>query len=107
MAQNAKLSGLTDELIHSILGFDPLTSKQAYKHAKDVASRGLRGHQYARTNQFDVVSAFAGLDEKFRVKNRDDLADALQVRLQKLDGGEEPLHARLPVSAAAAVRPAA
>jgi gamma-tubulin complex component 5 len=86
MAQNAKLSGLTDELIHSILGFDPLTSKQAYKHAKDIASRGLRGHQYARTNQFDVVSAFAGLDEKFRVKNRDDLADALQVRLQKLDG---------------------
>jgi gamma-tubulin complex component 5 len=85
MAQNAKLSGLTDELIHSILGFDSLTNKQAYKHAKDIASRGLRGYQYARTNQFDVVSTFAGLDEKFRVKDRDDLANALQTRLQKLE----------------------
>lgn len=86
MAQHAKLSGLTDELIHSIIGFDAATNRQAYRHAKDIASRGLRGHQYARTNQFDVASSLAGLDEKFRVKNRDDLADALQTRLQKLEG---------------------
>ncbi|KAH7071193.1 Spc98 family-domain-containing protein [Paraphoma chrysanthemicola] len=86
MAQNAKISGLTDELIHAILRFDPATNKQAYRHARESASRRLRGHQFARTNQFDVASAFAGLDEKFRVKNRDDLADALQVRLQKLEG---------------------
>lgn len=85
MVQSAKISGLTDELIRSILGFDPVTNRQAYKHAKEIASRGLRGYQYARTNQFDVVSTFAGLDEKFRVKNRDDLADALQLRLKKLD----------------------
>jgi gamma-tubulin complex component 5 len=86
MAQNAKMSALTDELIHSILQFDPATNRQAYKHAKEVAARGLRGHQYARTNQFDVIAHFAGLDEKFRVKNRDDLADALQTRLKKLRG---------------------
>lgn len=85
MAQNAKIAGLTDELIHSILQFDPATNKQAYKRAKDIAARGLRGHQYARTNQFDVRNSFAGLDEKCRVKNRDDLADALQLRLQKLE----------------------
>jgi gamma-tubulin complex component 5 len=85
MAQSAKITSLTDELIHSIVGFDPATNRQAYKHAKEIASRGLRGYQYARTNQFDVVSTFAGLEEKFRVKNRDDLADALQLRLQRLD----------------------
>ena len=85
MAQNAKIAGLTDELIQTILKFDPATNKQAYKHAKDIASRGLRGHQYARTNQFDVKASFAGLDEKFRIKNRDDLADALQARLLKLE----------------------
>jgi gamma-tubulin complex component 5 len=85
MAQNAKISALTDELIHSIIGFDPATNRQAYKHAKDIAARNLRGHQYARTNQFDVVSIFNGLDEKFRVKDRDDLADALKMRLQKLE----------------------
>ncbi|KAL5114739.1 hypothetical protein ACEQ8H_007356 [Pleosporales sp. CAS-2024a] len=85
MAQTARISALTDELIHSIVGFDPATNRQAYKHAKEIASRQLRGHQYARTNQFDVVSMFNGLDEKFRVKNRDDLADALKRRLQKLE----------------------
>ena len=86
MSQNAKISGLTDELIRSIIGFDAAANRQAYRHAKDIASRGLRGHQYARTNQFDVASSFAGLDEKFRVKSRDDLADALQTRLQGLEG---------------------
>ena len=85
MAQNARISALTDELINSILLFDPTTNKQAYRHAKEIASRGLRGHQYARTNQFDVSASFAGLDEKFRIKGRDDLADALQTRLQKLE----------------------
>lgn len=86
MAQNAKVAGLTDELVQSILHFDPATHKQAYKRARELATRGLRGHQYARTNQFDVKNSFAGLDEKCRVKNRDDLAEALQLRLQKLDG---------------------
>ncbi|KAI4672129.1 uncharacterized protein J4E78_000629 [Alternaria triticimaculans] len=85
MAQNAKISGLTDELMQSILRHDPAANKQAYKHAREIASRNLRGHQYARTNQFDVTASFAGLDEKFRIKNRDDLADALQTRLQKLE----------------------
>ncbi|KZM19169.1 microtubule cytoskeleton organization [Ascochyta rabiei] len=85
MAQNAKIAGLTDELICSILQFDPATNRQAYKRAKDLAARGLRGHQYARTNQFDVQNSFVGLDEKCRVKNRDDLADALQLRLQRLE----------------------
>ncbi|KAG9197927.1 hypothetical protein G6514_000709 [Epicoccum nigrum] len=86
MAQNAKIAGLTDELVQSILQFDPATNRQAYKRAKDLAARGLRGHQYARTNQFDVRSKFAGFDEKCRVKGRDDLADALQLRLQELQG---------------------
>lgn len=86
MAQNAKIAGLTDELVQSILQFDPATNKQAYKRARELATRGLRGHQYARTNQFDVKNSLAGLDEKCRIKDRDDLADALQLRLQKLEG---------------------
>ncbi len=85
MAQNAKISALTDELIQTILKFDPASNKRAYKHAKEIASRGLRGHQYARTNQFDVTARFAGLDEKFRIRDRDDLADALKTRLEKLE----------------------
>ncbi|KAJ4377622.1 hypothetical protein N0V83_000449 [Neocucurbitaria cava] len=85
MAQNAKIAALTDELIQSILNFSPERNKHAYKHAKEIASRSLRGHQYARTNQFEVKASFSGLDEKFRIRSRDDLADALQLRLQKLE----------------------
>ncbi|KAF1996457.1 hypothetical protein P154DRAFT_472656 [Amniculicola lignicola CBS 123094] len=85
MAQNARLGGLTDELIHSILKFDPEKNKQAYKHAKDLATRGLRAHVHARTNQFEVETSYKGLDEKFRVLDRDDLADALQTRLKELE----------------------
>ena len=85
MAQSAKVSALTDELIQSVLGFDPAANKRAYKHTKEIAARGLRGHQYARTNQFDVSQRYTGLDEKFRIKGRDDLADALLSRLQKLE----------------------
>ncbi|KAJ4346776.1 uncharacterized protein N0V89_010708 [Didymosphaeria variabile] len=85
MAQNAKVAALTDELIHSILKFDPEANKRAYKHAKDIARNGLRAHQYARTNQFDVQASFIGLDEKFRVLNRDDLADALDERVKEIN----------------------
>ncbi|KAF2703431.1 hypothetical protein K504DRAFT_443748 [Pleomassaria siparia CBS 279.74] len=84
MAQNARVGVLTDELVRSILQFDPATNRQAYRQAKDIATRNIRAHQYTRTNQFDVAASFAGLDEKFRVLNRDDLADALQPRLQTL-----------------------
>jgi gamma-tubulin complex component 5 len=85
MAQNAKLAVLTEELLHSVLQFDPAENKRAYRHAKDIAKNGLRAHQYARTNQFDVQTRFAGLDEKLRVLNRDDLADALTERVEEIN----------------------
>ncbi|KAF2177503.1 hypothetical protein K469DRAFT_644338 [Zopfia rhizophila CBS 207.26] len=84
MAQTAKIGALTDELIQSIVKFDPESNKYAYKQAKDLAAKGLKAHQYARTNQFDVQASLVGLDEKFRILNRDDLADALQKRLKEL-----------------------
>lgn len=86
MAQNARVSALTDELIQSIVGFNHETNRRAYRHAKDIATRGLRAHQYNRPSQFDVENSFNGLDEKFRVLNRDDLADALQTRVKELQG---------------------
>ncbi|KAF9737261.1 gamma-tubulin complex component [Paraphaeosphaeria minitans] len=84
MAQHAKVAALTDELIHSVLNFDPTANKRAYKHAKDVAKQGLRAHHYPRTTQFDVQATFAGLDEKFRVLNRNHLADALDERVREI-----------------------
>ncbi|OCL02098.1 hypothetical protein AOQ84DRAFT_327860 [Glonium stellatum] len=84
MAQSAKINALTEELIVSLINFSPATNTQAFKHAKDLATRGLRAYHYARTNQFDVQTKLDGLDEKFRVLNRDDLADALLIRLKEL-----------------------
>ena len=55
--------------------------------------RGFRQHQFGRTNQFNVNASLDGLIEKLRIRNRDNLADALEERLQapSLDGeGHRP-----------------
>ena len=67
MAQNARVAALTDELVQTIIGFDPEADRRAFRHAKDIATKGIRAHQYNRTNQFEIQSNFSGLDEKFRV----------------------------------------
>ncbi|KAL2811288.1 Spc98 family-domain-containing protein [Aspergillus granulosus] len=46
----------------------------------------LKSPLYGRTDQFAVAKQLDGLQEKFRVLNRDDLADALQSRRTELDG---------------------
>lgn len=46
--------------------------------------RTLRESRSGQTNQFDVYSRLEGLQEKFRVLNNEDLADALAVRLEEL-----------------------
>lgn len=85
MAQSARVAALTEELVQSILRFDHETNKEACRRARDIATKGLGAHQYARTNQFDVQASFAGLDEKFRVLNRDGLADALDARVKEIN----------------------
>ena len=40
--------------------------------------------RFARINQFDVSARLAGLEEKFRILNNDELADALHSRLVEL-----------------------
>lgn len=52
---------------------------------KEKAVRAFRSQQYGRTNQFDVQKQLDGLDEKFRVRDREGLADALSVRLGRLE----------------------
>lgn len=45
----------------------------------------LRSNAYPRTDQFAVAHQLEGLQEKFRVLNRDELADALRSRLVELE----------------------
>lgn len=45
----------------------------------------MRSTNYARTDQFAVAKQLEGLQEKFQVLNRDDLADGLRARLEELN----------------------
>ena len=81
MAHAAKLGNLTEDLIRSIAN---RPEENEFKRVRDYASKALRNTSHGRTNQFDVKSRLEGLTEKFSVLNRDDLAEALQTRLDEL-----------------------
>ena len=52
---------------------------------RDSALQTLRVHTYLRTDQFQVTNSLDGLEERFRVNDREALADALHERRQALD----------------------
>ncbi|KAL3431953.1 Spc98 family-domain-containing protein [Aspergillus tetrazonus] len=56
-----------------------------FRVLKRRVDEALRTSSHGRTDQFAVAKQLEGLLEKFRVLNRDDLADALQPRLAELD----------------------
>ncbi|KAK4622063.1 hypothetical protein CLAFUW4_07478 [Fulvia fulva] len=82
MAHAATLSGLAEGLITSITSKRPTDA--AFSRLRDRTVRGLRDQSHPRTNQFAIKSRYDGLVEKFAVVNREDLADALQERLDEL-----------------------
>jgi gamma-tubulin complex component 5 len=82
MAPATPNTGLSDQLVASLLPKGTTASKLR-KH-KDVFSRRIRIHNYARTNQFEVVERLDGLQEKFQIFNNDELADAIHLRLVRL-----------------------
>ncbi|KAK7910782.1 Spc97/Spc98 family protein [Apiospora marii] len=81
MAFAATLSSLTEELIQVILN-QPEPAR--VKALREPSLRSLRYHNHLRTNQFDVEKHVNGIEERFRVLNRDGLADALRERLDAL-----------------------
>lgn len=46
--------------------------------------RALKTHKFLRTNHFEVERSLVGLQERFRINNRDALADELKARLDSL-----------------------
>ena len=82
MTHAAHINQLTASLATSITGDN--REDASSKQWNDQAAKGLRKSGHARTNQFDVQSKLEGLGEKFSVLNRDDLAEALQARLDEL-----------------------
>jgi gamma-tubulin complex component 5 len=82
MAHAATISRLADNLARSVLGSSH--DDIPYTQIRDNAAKALRNSGHARTNQFAIKSTLEGLIEKFSVLNRDDLAEALQARLDEL-----------------------
>ncbi|KAG6032738.1 hypothetical protein E4U41_007154 [Claviceps citrina] len=82
MAFASRLGALTRELIEA--SASSLTRTRSLDELGDAVSRKLRSHTFLQTNHFEIEKALLGLDERFRVNNRDDLADALCERLDAL-----------------------
>ncbi|RFU73669.1 hypothetical protein TARUN_8592 [Trichoderma arundinaceum] len=81
MAYAAQLGALTEELIEAATG---LPSKR-YKALHGATLQTIKSQAYLRINQFEVQSTLDGLEERFRVNNRDDLADAFRDALNRLE----------------------
>lgn len=82
MASTTTMNTYSDELARSII----LTTAAPARVRKHVErfNRMLKSHAYARTNQFEVEYKLDGLEEKFHVLNRQDIADALHKRRSEL-----------------------
>ncbi|KAI1188805.1 Spc98 family-domain-containing protein [Nemania serpens] len=84
MAFPAELGSLTDELVEAITSTTTQTGPARYDVLKETSLWKLRQHSFLRTNQFEVYSALDGYEERFRVLNRDGIADAFRDRLDAL-----------------------
>ncbi|KAJ6107198.1 hypothetical protein N7523_008521 [Penicillium sp. IBT 18751x] len=87
------LSSLIEELI-LVLAKVPSDQKQSprIQTLRKRVEGALRPGTHGRTNQFAVARKLEGLQEKFQVLNRDELADALSTRLKELEGYRDTWH---------------
>ncbi|KAB8234794.1 putative gamma-tubulin complex component GCP5 [Aspergillus alliaceus] len=79
----ANVSALIEELIATVANVDKKSPR--FKILKRRAEDTLRANAHVRTDQFAVANQLEGLQEKFQVLNRDELADALRARLTELN----------------------
>ncbi|KAB8073281.1 Spc98 family-domain-containing protein [Aspergillus leporis] len=79
----ANISALMEELIATSAKIDRKSPR--FKLLKRRAEDTLRANAHGRTDQFAVANQLEGLQEKFQVLNKDELADALRTRLNELD----------------------
>ncbi|KXS98247.1 hypothetical protein AC578_6279 [Pseudocercospora eumusae] len=82
MAHAARLDELAQSLVTAVTGRTP--ENATFKALKHHTLRGLKDQSHARINQFAVKARLEGLTEKLEILGRDDLAEALQSRLEEL-----------------------
>ncbi|EMR69704.1 putative spc97 spc98 family protein [Eutypa lata UCREL1] len=84
MAYAAQLGALTEELVEVVVSISPQSDPKRFDILKESTLRKIRHHSFLRTNQFLVTNELDGLEERFRVLNRDGLAGELRGRLDAL-----------------------
>ncbi|KAL8736628.1 MAG: hypothetical protein Q9181_002305 [Wetmoreana brouardii] len=84
MSQSAQVNALVSKLLINFGLFESLDPAQHRRVLKDRVLQTLADARSARTNQFEVVARLEGLEEKFRIFNNNELADALHVCLDEL-----------------------
>ncbi|KAJ5223375.1 hypothetical protein N7468_007917 [Penicillium chermesinum] len=87
----AAIALLADQLVTTVARVPPSQNESTrVKGLKRRVEGSLRPGAHVRTNQFEVSRQIDGLQEKFQVLNRDDLAEAFRDRLGELDGCRNP-----------------
>lgn len=84
MAHAAKLGAQTDEFVSAFTGLSLENKTAEFNTKRDAAYRVFRYGAFPRVNQFDVEANLDGLEEKFRIYQKEGLADALRSRLNEL-----------------------
>ncbi|RYP25766.1 hypothetical protein DL767_008272 [Monosporascus sp. MG133] len=84
MAFAATLGAFTEELVELVTAVSAQSDPERFDILKESSLRKIRYHNFLRTNHFQVKNELDGLEERFRVLNRDTLADALRGRLDTL-----------------------
>ncbi|KAK1237649.1 hypothetical protein MKX07_006777 [Trichoderma sp. CBMAI-0711] len=92
MAYAAQLGALTEELIEAVTGLSRKTKSRRYRAIYDATLQKIKSQAYLRVNQFEIQHTLDGLEERFRVNNRDDLADAFRDSLDRLEEHESKWH---------------
>lgn len=84
MSQKERVSALATKLLEDFQLLDPTGQSEHGGSLKERISQALLDPKPASTNQFEIAARLQGLEEKFRVFNNDELADALHDRLDEL-----------------------
>lgn len=105
----AAVASLTDQLITEVAKLSPAQKVRSPRIVRPLSSSNLvlqettrvkglkrrveaslRPGAHIRTNQFEVARQVDGLEEKFQVLNRDELAEALRDLVGELEGHHNP-----------------
>ena len=81
MSHVKEIESLLDRLIIKHIGDSSVAS---IENCKGSALRTISSIKPARTNQFEIYARLEGIVEKWRILNRDDLADTLSDRISEL-----------------------